>query len=114
VQDFAKWSGLTTTDARDGLEAVKAQLQHDEVGGQSYWFPMSRASAKAVSPSAYLLSIYDEYISGYKDRTAIVDQSAVGRMRGLGRVMAISMRATGTAYAKPVHCAELYQSSYAT
>jgi hypothetical protein len=31
VHDFAKWSGLTITDARSGLEAVKARLQQELV-----------------------------------------------------------------------------------
>src|SRR6185436_7837388 len=34
VQDFARWSGLTVADARTGLEAVKSQLQHEQVDGQ--------------------------------------------------------------------------------
>ncbi len=87
VQDFAKWSGLTTTDARNGLEAVKAHLRHEVVDDQSYWFSMSRPSAKAVSPSAYLLSIYDEYISGYKDRRAIVDARHAARLWAMGNAL---------------------------
>lgn len=87
AQDFAKWSGLTVTDARNGLEAAKAHLQHEAVDGQSYWFPTSRPSAKVVSPSAYLLSIYDEYISGYKDRRAIVDERHAAKLWAMGNAL---------------------------
>jgi hypothetical protein len=75
VQDFAKWSGLTVADARRGLETVKAQFRHEAVGGQTYWFSSSKQAVKDESPTAHLLSIYDEYISGYKDRSAIIEES---------------------------------------
>ncbi len=88
VQDFAKWSGLTTADARSGLEVVKAQLQHEVVDGQSYWFSTATPSAKDVSPTAYLLSIYDEYISGYKDRSAIGDARHTAKLIALGNALA--------------------------
>ena len=71
VQDFAKWSGLTLTDARNGLEAVKGGLEQETVDGQTYWFIRPRAPVIATSPTAHLLSVYDEYISSYKDRSAI-------------------------------------------
>jgi hypothetical protein len=71
VQDFAKWSGLTLTDARNGLEAVRDGLEHEAVDDQDYWFLRPRAPIQATSPTAYLLSVYDEYISGYKDRSAM-------------------------------------------
>jgi hypothetical protein len=71
VQDFAKWSGMTIADARHGIEVIKDQLQHEMVDGQSYWFSTSITVSKGALPTAYLLSIYDEYISGYKDRSAI-------------------------------------------
>jgi len=71
VQDFAKWSGLTLADARRGLEAVKSRLREEVIDGQSYWLPDSTPPAKGEAPVAHLLSIYDEYISSYKDRSAI-------------------------------------------
>ncbi len=88
LQDFAKWSGLTTTDARRGLEGVKAQLRHEAVDDQSYWFSTSTPSAKEGFPAAYLLSIYDEYISGYKDRSAMVDAWHAAQLTALGNALA--------------------------
>ncbi|MCL5994463.1 MAG: winged helix DNA-binding domain-containing protein [Chloroflexi bacterium] len=87
VQDLAKWSGLTTADARRGLEAVKAQLRNETVDGQTYWFPAATPATKEVSPAAYLLSIYDEYMSGYKDRSAIVDTGHAVMLSGLGNAL---------------------------
>jgi hypothetical protein len=79
VYDLAKWSGLTVADARHGLEGIKSQLEQAVVDGQTYWFSISAPSSilapaeRNPSPKAYLLSVYDEYISGYKDRSAIMD-----------------------------------------
>src|SRR5690242_18357747 len=45
VRDFAWWSGLTMADARAGLEMVGADLGHEEIAGQTYWFPDSLSPA---------------------------------------------------------------------
>src|SRR5262249_43370102 len=83
VQDCAKWSGLTLADARVGLEGVRAQFQSEVVDGQSYWFPTSSTNTDS-SLNAHLLSIYDEYISGYKDRSAIVSEMHAEKLSALG------------------------------
>lgn len=84
ILDFAKWSGLTVNDARLGLEAIKAQLRNEVVDGKAYWFSKARSSAKHLSPTAYLLPIYDEYISGYKDRSAIGGVETGARLQAMG------------------------------
>ncbi|HET9332289.1 MAG TPA: winged helix DNA-binding domain-containing protein [Gemmatimonadota bacterium] len=87
VQDFGKWAGLTAADARAGLEEAKVQLRRETVDGREYWFPPSRA-ARVPSPTALLLSIYDEYISGYRDRSAIVAPRHARRLMGMGNAVA--------------------------
>ena len=86
VQDFAKWAGLTVADARAGLEDAKGDLRSETVDGREHWFPTTRA-APLASPSAHLLSIYDEYISGYRDRSAIVDTRHAKKLVGLGNAL---------------------------
>jgi len=73
LQDFVWWSGLSTTDARNGLEMVKSQLLQETVDDQVYWFSLSAPPAKDCSQTAYLLPNYDEYIVGYTDRSAAID-----------------------------------------
>jgi hypothetical protein len=73
VHDFAKWSGLTVTDARVGLESVQTHLHVEVVGRQSYWFAPAPIATRPGTPTALLLSVYDEYFSSYKDWRAIVD-----------------------------------------
>ena len=87
VRDFAKWSGLTIADARRGLDEVKAQLRKEVVDDQAYWFSSSMPSGKDVSPVACLLPAYDEYLSGYKDRSAIGDAEVGVRLAALGNAL---------------------------
>jgi hypothetical protein len=70
ADDFAWWSGLTKVDATKAVNAVEASLEHEVIGGRSYWFPRRR-TAKFSSPFVRLLSNYDEYFIGHKDRSAI-------------------------------------------
>ena len=87
VQDFAKWSGLTSADAKRGLEAVKDQLQHEPLNGNDYWFTSSASAAQRASPTAYLLSVYDEYLSSYKDRSAINDAETGVKLFMMGNAL---------------------------
>lgn len=87
LQDFAKWSGLTVADASRGLEAVKGQLQHERVDDQTYWFPSITSSSKKDLPVAHLLSIYDEYISSYKDRSAIGSDEIGTKLNAMGNAL---------------------------
>jgi hypothetical protein len=100
VQDLAKWSGLTVADARRGLEAVEVQLESETIGDRAHWFPPPGAAPTPASPSAYLLSIYDEYVSGYKDHSAIGGDEVGARLMALGSalrfIIVIDGRIAGT------------------
>ena len=88
VHDFAKWSGLTVADAKRGLAAVEAQLECERIADTSYWFaPSATRSPKARAATAHLLSIYDEYVSGYKDRSAIGDAETGARLSAMGNAL---------------------------
>jgi hypothetical protein len=79
LKDFVWWSGLTTADARAGIEAMKSQLESEVLGHQTYWFPQS-LPAKKLSPTARLLPNYDEYAVGYTDRAAIFDEVHIDKL----------------------------------
>jgi hypothetical protein len=87
LQDFVWWSGLTTADARSGLEMVKSQFMHEVVDGQTYWFSQYAPLAKDMSQSAYLLPNFDEYIVGYTDRSAVFDASHTKKLDPRGNVL---------------------------
>lgn len=73
IQDFTWWSGLTATEARQGLEAVQAELVSMTVDGTNYWMAADTPAEPEIDPQrAYLLPGFDEYLLSYKDRTASI------------------------------------------
>jgi hypothetical protein len=88
AHDFAKWSGLTVGDARAGVEAVASKLRRDVIDGATYWSGHERPPPHRGRPVAHLLSIYDEYLSSYRDRTAICDPADAKRLVGKGNALA--------------------------
>ena len=75
LQDFVWWSGLKVVDARAGLEAIALQLVREKVAGQTHWMPQHMPARKDRSPTTCLLPGFDEYLLGYKERTAVLDRS---------------------------------------
>jgi hypothetical protein len=79
LHDFCWWSGLTLADAKAGVASLGAQLTHEVIDDQTYWFAPSATITQDRSPTAYLLPNYDEYIS-YKDRSAVMDSRYANRL----------------------------------
>ena len=73
LQDFVWWSGLKVADARAGLEMAKSQLVEETVGEKTYWLASSAPVPGGKSPDVRLLPVYDEYLVGYKERSAALD-----------------------------------------
>ena len=87
AQDFAKWSGLTSGDAKRGLEMVGAQLRHEALNGAEYWFSSTATPVKLPAPTAYLLSVYDEYIIGYTNRSLIAEPQIAAKLFTMGNAL---------------------------
>jgi hypothetical protein len=69
IRDFVWWSGLTTPDAKRGLEINRARPA--EIDGCTYWTTAGTPRRSAVSQTVHLLPIYDEYLVSYRDRFAV-------------------------------------------
>ena len=80
TRDFAWWSGLTTADARRGLDIVGGRPT--VVDGLTYWTVGRSRPARTTASRLQLLPIYDEYIVAYRDRAAVPHGSE--RLRPLG------------------------------
>jgi hypothetical protein len=98
VRDFVWWSGLTTPDAKRGLEIAKASSQVRD--GLTYW-TAGPARAATRHQMAHLLPIYDEYLGSYRDRGAIPQgaskiTSAFGRPVNFQHAVVIDGRVAGT------------------
>lgn len=87
VQDFAKWSWMTLTACRAGLEGCKGELEERKIDGVSYWSVPSSPEPKRSQAVAHLLSIYDEYFSSYKDRGAIIGAADGKQLVAMGNAL---------------------------
>ena len=58
IRDFVWWSGLTTGDAKRGLEMARAR--REDVGGRTYWSIDLPRRGRRRDSLAHLLPIYDE------------------------------------------------------
>jgi hypothetical protein len=64
--DFAKWSGLKTTEAKQGIEIVKNQLAFEKIGKHEFWFTPAAIPQNTTHTNVWLLPTYDEFLIGYK------------------------------------------------
>lgn len=75
LKDFVWWSGLTTADARAGLEEAAGQLVSAKGNGVEYWLDAQAGAPPRSLPAACLLPGFDEYLLGYSDRSAVLDEA---------------------------------------
>src|SRR5205823_2444019 len=61
LRDFVWWSGLTTADARTGIEMAGGDLSCETIDSNVCWLSSPPQAVPRQSQSAYLLPVYDEY-----------------------------------------------------
>jgi DNA glycosylase AlkZ-like len=81
VQDFVWWSGLTTRDAKTGLDMVRRHLVQDTINGRTYWLSASMRAGPRAPRRAHLLPTFDEYLIAYRDRSAAFDPASRDKSR---------------------------------
>lgn len=72
VEDFAGWAGLTLTAAREGLAAAQSGLVSERRGARTWWCGNDEERGGDDPPSVVLLPGFDEYLLGYRDRSAVL------------------------------------------
>ena len=82
LDDFAWWSGLAKSDAREAIEMNGSNLETAVVDGRT--FRLVPSGRTPPPPPALLLSIYDEYTIAYRDRSDLGDARDVERMLSMG------------------------------
>ncbi len=81
VHDFAWWAGLTVGDAKAGIEAARAELEREQYNGTTYWIKRDAMQHATTGASGvYLLPGFDEYLLGYRDRSAVLDADDATRV----------------------------------
>lgn len=73
VRDMVWWSGLTVQDAKAGLAAAAPLLAREMIGGQEYYAAPDVPPAPADPREVHLLPPFDEFLVGYRDRSASLD-----------------------------------------
>src|SRR6185369_16025128 len=97
LQDFVWWSGLTTADAKRGLEVVGSRLEKVTIGEKVYWSLRSEEAPGRSSTTAHLLPVYDEYFVAYKDRESVFElQDGKSTWDSLGPAIIVNGVAAGT------------------
>ncbi|RAK02359.1 winged helix DNA-binding protein [Larkinella arboricola] len=101
LADFSWWSSLTLTEARAGIELIKADFMSKTVEGQTYWMPSSLPDLSPAETTAFLLPVYDEYLVAYKDRSAPLDGLDLAQVAKAGNgifspVIVVDGRVVGT------------------
>jgi hypothetical protein len=73
LQDFVWWSGLTTKDARTGLDEARTRLESAVVSDRVYWHRPGGPTSSEPPPAARLLPAFDEYYLAYRERSPVLD-----------------------------------------
>lgn len=86
-RDYAWWSGLTLTEARQSIASLGTWLCSETIGGETFWYAASTPLAPEIAPNAHLLQNYDEYLVAYKDRSFAFDDAFTPQLKYDGGII---------------------------
>lgn len=73
LADFSTWASVLKSEARQALLHLTSELESATVDGAEYWFaPQHAATISQEARGTYLLAGFEEYLLGYKDRSAVI------------------------------------------
>jgi hypothetical protein len=72
INDLCWWTGLTLKEAKRGIDMIGTELTAVKVDDEEYWFKPSTLK-RSSQVTVLLLSWFDEFIIGYRDRSAAFD-----------------------------------------
>ena len=87
AQDFAWWSGLTVADARLAVELAGSKIAGEVIGDRTYWLRASLSSREVPSSTLQLLPAFDEFLVGYRDRSAVLEDRFAKRANAGGGIL---------------------------
>jgi hypothetical protein len=70
IRDFVWWTGLTVADAKRALSWAQPSLERMVVDGTEMWMSNALTQRNDDVPRAHLLPGFDEFMLGYRDRSA--------------------------------------------
>jgi hypothetical protein len=90
IRDFAWWTGLTVADAKVGLHLAQPSLERVATDDGELWMANDLSTVTTAEPRAHLLPGFDEFMLGYKDRSASLAPRYAGRVVPGGNGMFLS------------------------
>jgi hypothetical protein len=73
IKDLMWWSGLTTAEVKTGLAQAGSKLRCEKIDSQEYYFDPEVPTGLDEDRRAFLLPPFDEFLVGYRDRSAMLD-----------------------------------------
>ncbi|MEP6730178.1 MAG: winged helix DNA-binding domain-containing protein [bacterium] len=70
MRDFVGWTGLTVADAKTAVHLALPVLEKISTDDGDFWMAADRITPTGAEPRAHLLPGFDEFMLGYKDRSA--------------------------------------------
>lgn len=87
LKDYLRWSSLTAATGRAGLEMVKPELEQEEVGDRTYWFPPSLRPRAARRTRVDLIQGYDEVVMSYSESKDVLSAHLAPDMASQARTV---------------------------
>jgi hypothetical protein len=78
TQDFAWWTGLPLTQAKAAIELLRGGLVGDQGEAGTFWLVPAAFHVLGATERVVLLPGFDEYLLGYRDRSAVLDAAHTG------------------------------------
>jgi hypothetical protein len=90
MRDFVGWTGLTVAEAKLGVHLALSSLERMTVDGTEYWMSNHPQPTSIDEPRTHLLPGFDEFMLGYKDRSAALGARHSSRIVPGGNGMFLS------------------------
>lgn len=74
LEDFMNWSGFAITEVKKAMEELPSHLISETIGENTYWWSDKAKIHLKEKGQLHLLPSFDEYIIGYKDRSAVLQE----------------------------------------
>jgi hypothetical protein len=79
LKDYMWWSGLSASDAKRSLSMVQADFASRTIASRTYWFARFGRLSRMDKKKAWLLPAFDEFLIGYRDRSAALSAENLGK-----------------------------------
>lgn len=80
IKDFTAWTRLTVQETKGALAQLDNLLESTSVDGTEYWFAKGAQTPKRELPGVHLLPAFDEYMIGYRDRSAMLEAAHASKV----------------------------------